>query len=213
MEKIGRINQYDRAYGFQEVLSISKIEEVLEKVDVKELIKPADIYAEGESYYDSMRIVIDCRNGEVKILNHRTGNFDKDECFYHELFKTSIITEIEESDLFGFGEDRYTFNFTTKKGIALFREFVEEMEIDEFHNKTDEELRELKELELHCSDYSSATAWIEFFHNREPLEYADYSERVFNVLEHYLEADIQNYQQKDLKEFYNETFYVEEDNK
>jgi len=121
MEKIGRINQYYRAYGFQEALSISDIEEVL-KVIGKELIKPAETYSEGESCYKSIRLVIDCGIGEGRKINHRKGNFE-----FSQL--TNVITEIGGIDFVG-GGSRYTFSFTTKKGIALFRKFVEEVELE-----------------------------------------------------------------------------------
>jgi len=192
-------------YGvWSEVKSIDEINTILEKIDLGDYITPQEIFVEGNSYYDSIRVVIDCRDGEVKKLHNRSNETSINECFYYEVFKTNIITEIDDADLFGDGEDCFKFNLNAVKGKRLFKEFIEEMQMDSWHNK---DLSNMKEVTFHVSDCCSAKEWIDFFHGHFPEQYADYETRLKNVLEYYFELDKERYRSRDLKEFYQEMFY------
>lgn len=207
MRELGRVNYYNKSLGFQEVKSIDEISTILEKIKVEDYIKIEETFVEGNSYYDSIRVVIDCRNGEVEKLHNRSNETPVNECFYYEVFKTNIATEIDDADLFGDGEDYFEFNLNAVKGKRLFKEFIEEMQVDSWHNK---DLSGLKDVTFHVSDFCSAKEWIDFFHGHFPEQYDDYETRKNNVLEFYFELDKERYRQKDLKEFYQEMFYIEQ---
>ena len=206
MEKLGRVNYYNKSLGFQDVKSIDEINAILEKIKIEEEITIEETFVE-DSDYDSIRVVIDCRNGEVKKIHNRSNETSVNECFYYEVFKINIATEIDEADLFGDGEDYFKFNLKAVKGKRLFKGFIAEMQVDSWHNT---DLSGIKDVTFHVSYFCSAKEWIDFFHGNFPEQYDDYKTRLNNVLEYYYELDKERYRRRDLEEFYQEMFYVEQ---
>jgi len=124
-EKIGMVNQYDKDKGFQEVLPLFIIKCMVKEININQYINPFDIYTSSTDITKAIRLVIDCRNGNIIKKYDTPGSIDADECFLFEIFRIGKIIEIDEDDLFSLNEECYTFDFVKnpEKDIELFYRF------------------------------------------------------------------------------------------